>query len=130
MHQLSLFEDKRALTIERIRHIFIESYRELRIARSSPSIHVEFYPFVGINHTIRFRNGELYARVSDLFREAPSEIIKALAIILLCKLFRRRIPVRIAHTYRAFVNSADMKEKSQSTRSQRGRKLLSDPKGQ
>ncbi|PYV44102.1 MAG: hypothetical protein DMG06_07845 [Acidobacteria bacterium] len=129
MHQLSLFEDKRALTIERIRHIFIESYRELRITRSSPFMHVEFYPFVGINHTIRFRNGGLYARVSDLFREAPSEIIKALAIILLSKLFRRRIPARITHTYRAFVNSVDMKEKSLLTRGQRGRKLLCDPKG-
>ncbi|PYV93430.1 MAG: hypothetical protein DMG05_01675 [Acidobacteria bacterium] len=129
MHQLSLFEDKGALTLARIQYIFVECYRELRIARSRPSIHVEFYPFVGINHTIRFRNGELYARISDLFREAPPEIIKALAMILFCKLFRRRIPTRITHAYRAFVNSVEMKEKSLLTRSQRGRKLLSDPKG-
>jgi hypothetical protein len=129
-NQLLLFELREPLTLERIHHLFLESYRELRLHRPrSPLIHVEFYSFVGINHTIRFRNGELFVRLSDLFQEAPAEVIRALAVILLSKLFRRKISSGIAAAYRAFVNSVEMKEKSLKARSQRGRKLLLHPKG-
>jgi SprT-like family len=130
MTQLLLFEQRESLSLERIHHLFLDTYRELRLNRPRlPLIHVEFYSFVGINHTIRFRNGELFVRLSDLFQEAPVEVIRALAVILLSKLFRRRIPSGIATIYRGFVNSVEMKEKSLKTRSQRGRKLLSHPTG-
>src|SRR5262245_14796644 len=126
--QLLLFETE-PLTLERIHHLFSDSYRELRPHRHrAPLIHIEFYSFVGINHTIRFRNGELIVRLSDLFREAPVEVIRALSVILLSKLFRRKIPSSIASTYRGFVNSVEMKEKSLEARSRRGRKLFLPPK--
>jgi hypothetical protein len=129
MRQLLLFETD-PLTLERIHHLFLQSYRDLRLHRHRPTlIHVEFYSFVGINHTIRFRDGELFVRLSDLFREAPTEVIRALSVILLSKLFRRKIPSGIASAYRGFVNSVEMKEKSLEARSQRGRKLLLPPKG-
>src|SRR5215831_19004484 len=113
MRQLILFEDNELLTPQRIHDLFVASYRELRLHRSRlPVIHVEFYRFVGINHTIRFRNGELFVRLSDLFEKAPVEVIRALAIILLSKLFGRRIPAGTAVGYRNFVNSTEMKERS------------------
>ena len=129
MQQLSLFEEIEPLDLEAVREIFTESHQELKISRVCPSIHVEFYPFVGINHTIRIRNGELFVRLSDLFLYAPEPVIKILSLILLSKLFRRRIHPGITSTYQDFVNSAEMKRKSQLTRSKRGRKLLLDPKG-
>lgn len=129
MSQLALFEEREVMTVEQARQIFAETARELRLTRSCQPIQVEFYPFVGINHTIRFRNGELFVRLSDLFQEAPSQVIRALAVILLSKLFRRKIPAAINAAYRSYVNSMEMKERSLRTRSQRGRKLLSAPKG-
>jgi len=128
--QLLLFERREPLTLERVHHLFLESYRELRLHRIRPPlIHIEFYSFVGINHTIRLRNEELFVRLSDLFQEAPAEVIRALAVILLSKLFRRKIPLGVATFYRGFVNSVEMKNKSLEARSQRGRKLLLPPKG-
>jgi hypothetical protein len=126
--QLVLFETER-LSLEKVQQIFAASAAELRLNRSNTPIFVEFYSFVGINHTIRFKDERLYVRLSDLFREAPPEIIKALSLILLAKLFRRRIPAGIQSVYRSYVNSVEMKQRSLHTRSQRGRKLFSPPQG-
>lgn len=126
--QLVLFETE-TLSPEKVRQIFVASAEELRVNRNPVPIQVEFYPFVGINHTIRSKGGTLYVRLSDLFESAPAEIVKALSIILLSKLFRRRVPEGIHSVYRCYVNSTDMKEKSLRMRSQRGRKLLSAPQG-
>lgn len=128
MSQLALFEEIET-PVERAQRIFVESIEHLRISRNCQPVLVEFYPFVGINHTIRFRDGELLVRLSDLFQQAPEEIIKALSIILLSKLFRRKIPPAVHSAYRSYINSLEMTERSQITRSQRGRKLLAAPKG-
>jgi len=130
MNQFSSLNKREKLTLELVQQIFIESHRELRIGRSCPAIYVEFYPFVGINHTIRFKHGKFYVRLSDLFKESPAHVIRALAIILLSKLYCRQIPPAIRSTYSVFINSLEMKEKSLLTRSQRGHKLLLNPKGQ
>jgi len=128
MGQLTLFEETET-ALEQAERIFAESLENLRLRQHSQPVHVEFYPFVGINHTIRFRDGQLFVRLSDLFQHAPAEVIKALSIILLSKLFRRRIPSSIHSVYRSYVNSTEMKERSLVTRSQRGRKLLAAPQG-
>jgi predicted metal-dependent hydrolase len=128
MSQLALFEEIET-PLEQAQRIFEESIEVLRLSRDCQPVHVEFYPFVGINHTIRFREGRLYVRLSDLFQQAPEEVLKALSIILLSKLFRRRIPSAVHAAYRSYVNSIEMKERSLVTRSQRGRKQLAAPKG-
>jgi len=130
MDQFSSFDKREKLTLELVRQIFVESHRELKIGRSCPVIYVEFYPFVGINHTIRFKHGKFYVRLSDLFKESPAHVIRALAIILLSKLYCRQVPPAVRSTYSVFINSLEMKEKSLLTRSQRGHKLLLNPKGQ
>jgi hypothetical protein len=127
--QLALFDQRKTITLEHVQQIFVQTAEELRLTCSRQPVHIQFYPFVGINHTIRFRNGELFVRLSDLFRDTPEDVIKALSFILLSKLFRRKIPAAANATYRSYVNSIEMKEKSLFTRSQRGRKLLSVPQG-
>ena len=128
MSQLALFEELET-PLEQAQRVFAESVEDLRISRDCRPVHIEFYPFVGINHTIRFRDGQLYVRLSDLFLQAPREVIKALSIILLSKLFRRRIPPAAHSLYRSYVNSIEMKERSLVTRSERGRKHLAPPNG-
>ncbi len=129
MKQLSLF-DNPSLSVADISEIFTETYRELKLGRVCPVVHVEFYPFVGINHTIRMRDDSLYVRLSDLLETAPEPVVKVLSIILLSKLFRRRIHPGITTSYRAYVNSEEVKRKALLARRKRGRKQLLDPKGQ
>jgi hypothetical protein len=129
MNQLALFEQNRGVSALEAQDIFVRMANQMRLWKTQPSIQLEFYRFVGINHTIRFRNEVLFVRLSDLFAEAPPEVIKALASILLSKLFRKRVPAPSIHLYRRYVNSIEMKEKSLITRSERGRKLLSKPQG-
>jgi SprT-like family len=129
MKQLCLFSRDQSLSLIDIQEIFTESYRELRLGSPCPRIHVEFYPFVGINHTIRLRNEELRVRLSDLLTEAPEPVIKVLSIILLAKLYRRRTHPGMASSYHAYINSLEMKRKAFQVRRHRGRKLQLDPKG-
>jgi hypothetical protein len=129
MTQLSLFQESGLAFIQQVHRKFEDALDQLRHLDSKPSIHIEFYPFVGINHTIRLRNGGLFVRLSDLFEHAPLDIIEALAVILVFKLYRRRIP-RVAHqNYYSFVNSIDMKRESRKNRRERGRKLHANPQG-
>ena len=74
------------LTLSQIGRIFAEAYHGLEREQPCPSIGVEYYRFVGINHTVRLRQGRLLVRLSDLFRRAPAPVMEALAFILLAKL--------------------------------------------
>ena len=70
------------LTVNQIHYIFSETYKELRPTLNCPIIYVEFYQFVGINHTIRLKEDKLYIRLSDLFKDAPTSLMEVLATIL------------------------------------------------
>lgn len=129
MTQRSLFQESSLEFIQQTRRAFEDVLEQLTHLDSQPSIHIEIYPFVGINHTIRLRNGYLLVRLSDLFEHAPGDVIEALAVILLFKLYRRRIPRSASQKYLAFANSFEMKQKSQTNRRERGRKLHSGPRG-
>ena len=75
--------------------VFQEEYRELRPRAPIPELEVEFFAFTSINNTIRLRQGKLLVRVSDLLEGAPEPVLRAIAHILLAKLYRR--PVDPAH---------------------------------
>ena len=119
----------RGLTLSQIGRIFAEAYRSLENERPCPPIGVEYYRFVGINHTVRLRNGRLLVRISDLFRRAPAPVLKALAFILVAKLYRHEVPRAARAAYREFSNSPEMRRKDQASRRKRGRKLLAGPEG-
>lgn len=130
MQQLSLFEQELPLPLASIKTIFVDSFRELRLSPEYPEFHVEFYPYVGINHTIRIKKRFVFVRLSDLFEDAPRLVIKAISIILLAKLFRRRMHPHAAAVYREYIESIAMKNRATFSRRQRGRKFLGDPQGQ
>ncbi len=120
---------RKLLTLSQIRQIFAEAYRKLELAPPCPEVQVEFYRFVGINHTVRLKDGQLLVRLSDLFQQAPPPILRALATILLSKLFQRNVPPAARVAYREYSNSLEMRRKARVSRRQRGRKLLSGPEG-
>jgi hypothetical protein len=101
--------------------IFRAAHVQLKPRTPVPDIRVEFFPFAGLTHTARFRQDCLLIRVSDLFTDAPQEVIQALASILLAKLYRKPVGVEHHSTYRAFILTGEMQERAQTARSSRGR---------
>lgn len=112
-----------------IAEIFHQAYRELRPHVSAPALHVRFYKFVSINNTIRLRNGEIYARLSDLLEGAPEPVLYALAHILLAKLYRQPIDRAQSARYRRYVASHDVSAKARLVRQMRGRKHIHSARG-
>ena len=109
--------------------IFQESYSELRPGTSVPELKVEFFAFANVNNTIRLRNGRLLVRLSDLLEGAPDTVLKAIAHILLAKMYRHPIDRAHAARYRKYVASHEIVRKAHLVRQMRGRKLLRSPRG-
>jgi hypothetical protein len=109
--------------------IFEESYRELRPHSDLPQITVEFFAFANINNTIRLREGKLLVRLSDLLEGAPETVLRAIAHILLAKIYRKPIEGAQATRYRKYVQSHDIRCKAHLVRQLRGRKRMASPKG-
>jgi len=109
--------------------IFRESYRELRPRAPLPEIEVEFFPFANLNSTIRMRQGKLLVRVSDLLEGAPASILRALAHILLAKMYRKPIARAHSNRYRLYASRQDIRESVHILRQTRGKKRIETAKG-
>ena len=114
---------------EGLREIFQASYRELRPASSLPELKIEFFPFANVNNTIRLRNGRLLVRLSDLLEGAPDTVLRAIAHILLAKMYRQPINRGQAARYRKYVASHEIVRKTHLVRQMRGRKRLGSARG-
>ncbi len=115
--------------MSRVVELFQETYRELRPRAPIPDIEVRFYPFANINNTIRLRDGQLKVRLSDLLEGAPEPVLKAIAHILLAKLYRKQIEPQHASRYRRYTNSKKLTEKAHLVRQMRGRKRILGTQG-
>ena len=109
--------------------LFQEIYRELRPAASIPDLKVEFFPFANVNNTIRLRDGRLLVRLSDLLEGAPDSVLRAIAHILLAKMYRKPIDRVQAARYRKYVASHDIARQVHLVRQIRGRKRLGSARG-
>lgn len=109
--------------------IFREEYRRLRPRAPLPEFQVQFYRFAGIRHTIRLREGVVYARLSDLMESAPASVVRSLAHLLLAKLYRRRIGPAESLAYRRYALSRPLQRKAELVRQARGRKHAGPPRG-
>lgn len=109
--------------------IFQESYRELRPEASLPPLKIEFFAFANINNTVRLREGQLLVRLSDLLEGSPETVLRAIAHILLAKMYRKPIDRRHAARYRKYVASHEIVQKAHLVRQMRGRKHLGSPRG-
>ena len=90
---------------------------------------IEFFAFANVNNTIRLREGRLLVRLSDLLEGAPEAVLRAIAHILLAKMYRKPIDRAQAARYRKYVGSHDIMRKAHLVRQMRGRKLLRSARG-
>lgn len=113
-----------------IRSFYEEAFEKLNKRAAIPEIEINFYPYVGINHTIRVRNGVVYARLADICRDLPMEAQRALAFILVSKLLRKKIPKETIQTYRKHINNQEMRRKVLENKRAKGRKIITASKGE
>jgi hypothetical protein len=109
--------------------IFEEEYIALRPRAPMPPLDVRFRRFTSLNTTIRLRDGMLLVRLSDLLEGAPETIHRAIAHILLAKLYRKPVAVSQATRYRRYVSSEPVAKVAELVRQTRGRKRISTPVG-
>jgi hypothetical protein len=109
--------------------LFQHEYRALRPRAPMPPFHIRFRRFTSLNTTIRLRDGEIFASLSDLLEGAPESVLHAIAHILLAKLYRK--PIEAGHNlrYKRFASSAAVTRQTELIRHARGTKRYFGPQG-
>ncbi|HEX3470717.1 MAG TPA: M48 family peptidase, partial [Silvibacterium sp.] len=109
---------------------FEEEYRLLRPRAPIPPFEIRFYHFTSLNTTIRLREGRIKVHLSDILEGAPEAVLRAIAHILIAKLYRKHIDPAKANRYRRFTSSEAVVRQSERIRQTRGRKRISTAKGE
>ena len=94
-----------------------------------PPIAVRFRRFTSLNTTIRLREGQIFVSLSDLLEGAPESVIRAIAHILLAKLYKKPIEAAQSLRYKRFASSAAVTRQTEVIRHARGSKRFSGPEG-
>lgn len=115
--------------IEQITDLYKEAFSWYDPKRAVPPIYVSFYPYIGINHTIRIRDGKIYVRIGKICDEMPLASHKGLAYILVGKLIRKRIPNGAREVYSAYIKTEAVRVKATESKKARGRKVVTGSKG-
>ena len=113
----------------KIKEFYENAFDKLNGEKDLPEINVSFYPYIGINHTIRIRSGKVSVRIAEICRDAPLEVQKSLAFILVGKLLRKRISPKLAQIYREFSKTAELREKAIENKRTKGKKIITTSKG-
>jgi predicted metal-dependent hydrolase len=114
---------------EGLLEIFQETFQALRPGAFLPELKIEFFAFANVNNTIRLRDGRLLVRLSDLLEGAPDAVLRAIAHILLAKMYRQTIDRGHAARYRKYVASHEIVRKAHLVRQMRGHKRLLSARG-
>jgi predicted metal-dependent hydrolase len=108
--------------VKELELIFAKAHRELRPRTPLPEIRIEFFPFAGLNHTVRLHENRMAVRLSDIFKDAPADVYRSLALILLAKLYRKSVDSAHHRAYRAFILTDDIQERARIARAERCRR--------
>jgi hypothetical protein len=98
-------------------------------ASENEPLAAEFYPYVGLSHTIRRRGRGWVLRISDHCVGAPEGVIDAIATILGSKVAGRRPPGAAHALYDGFRRDPDLVARIRARRLSRGRKRLGPSPG-
>ena len=109
--------------------LFAGAFNHLGGARPIPPVDVRFYPYAGLHHTIRLRSGRAYVRLSDICRDSPPDVQRALAFVLVARLLSKRIPAEHERVYREYSLRPEIQRASDIARRRRGRKMVSSAQG-
>lgn len=113
-----------------IAEFYREAFNALGARLAVPPISVEFYPYVGINHTIRIRDGVAYIRIAAMCRDMPAEAHRDLAYILVSKLLRKRKKRIDSNAYQEYVKTTEVRERAAESKRTRGRKVVTTSAGE
>ena len=116
--------------ISELHLLFAEEYRALRPRAPIPTLEVRFRRFTSLNTTIRLREGRVHVHLSDLLEGAPESVLRAIAHILLAKLYRKPLNSVQTNRYRRFASSEAVIRQTELIRQSRGRKKMLGPQGQ
>ena len=94
-----------------------------------PPFHIRFRRFTSLNTTIRLREGQIHASLSDLLEGAPEAVLHAIAHILIAKLYRKPIDPTHNLRYKRFSTSAAVMRQTEQIRGSRGAKRYFGPQG-
>ncbi|MGD0941349.1 MAG: SprT-like domain-containing protein [Terracidiphilus sp.] len=109
--------------------IFQDEYRALRPRAPMPPIVVRFRRFTSLNTRIRLREGQLLVSLSDLLEGAPESVLRAIAHILLAKLYKKPVDASQNLRYKRFSSSAAVTRQTELIRGARGSKRYFGPEG-
>ncbi len=113
----------------RLESIFTEALKKLVKKEALPPVEARFYPYTGLSSTVRLRQGRIYARVSDILRDSPADVLFALACILVAKLYRLRTPKEENQIYRQYILDQSVMDATDASRRERGYKITTSPQG-
>lgn len=117
------------LSIEEITGFYESAFVKFSGKRRT-NIEVSFYPYVGLNHTIRVRSGKVLVRISEVCRTMSGAGHEALAEILVAKLLGKRVPREANESYNRSVKADDIQERNDHVKKTRGRKIITGTKGE
>ena len=109
--------------------IFQVEYRALRPRAPMPPILIRFRRFTSLNTTIRLREGRILVSLSDLLEGAPESVLRAIAHILLAKLYKRPVEAAQNLRFKRFASSTAVARQTELVRHARGTKRYSGPEG-
>jgi predicted metal-dependent hydrolase len=95
-----------------------------------PGFEIKFRRFTSLNTTIRLRDGQLKVSLSDILEGAPENVLRAIAHILIAKIYRKPIEAMQNHRYRRFASSEAVVRQTERVRQSRGRKRISTAQGE
>jgi hypothetical protein len=92
-------------------------------------IRAQYYPYIGLTHTIRRRGSIWIIRVSDHCRSAPRAVLESIVLMLAYKILRRRVPSETARIYEQYRKSDPVREGVHARRLRHGRKMIGNSEG-
>lgn len=109
--------------------LYVDAFRHLGGERPIPPVDVRYYPYAGLHHTIRIRSGRAYVRLSDICKDSPLEVQRALAFVMVARLLGKRVPAIHERAYRDYSMTPEIQRLSDIARRRRGRKMVSTAQG-
>ncbi|MYB51341.1 MAG: SprT family zinc-dependent metalloprotease [Acidobacteriia bacterium] len=120
------------LDVEEPESIFRRAFRRLKPRTEPPEFDVRYRRYARLKSTIRFdaATATIRADISDLVQQAPPEVVEALATILLCKLYRKRVSTAVRQRYERWVHTPETQQGMLEIRKDRGRKRVLSAAGE
>lgn len=112
----------------KIEQFYVEAYK--RFTRKTPlEVDVSFYPYVATFYKIKIRDGKIIVRLADAHTDMPLHVHKALAYILVAKAKKKPIPQSALDVYSRYKITANVSEKLEKNKRERGRKVITGSAG-